>query len=204
MRKKGGAVVRAQSIWPENASDREVLVDYALRPRNNDNSTEFCANIPLWCGCYLHTTKTTKHAFESTFPRFSFSFTDGQVRENPSTPLERAPLKLGTEPSLKMICWKLTKIYPQSREILQMFVRWGHKLKVPPPPRTIFAPCKPILRRIKNDCFAVLAGIQQNHDNIYENTDLEFACNLTSLVTIFFSMDVELQLTPIFSWCDMK
>ena len=58
----------------------------------------------------------------------------------------------------------------------------------------------------KNDCFAVLAGIQQNNDNIYENTDLEFACNLTSLVTIFFffSMDVELQLTPIFFWCYMK
>ena len=101
---KGGAVVRAQSTWPENANDREVLGNYALCPRNNDNSAEFCANIPLWCGCYLHTTKTTKHAFESTFPRFSFSFTDGQVRENPSTPLERAPLKLGTEPSLKMIC----------------------------------------------------------------------------------------------------
>ena len=101
MRKKGGAVVRAQSTWPENANDREVLGNYALCPRNND----------------------------------------------------------------------------------------------------IFAPCKPILRRIKNDCFAVLARIQQNHDNIYENTDLEFACNLTSLVTIFFffSMDVELQLTPIFS-----
>ena len=65
----------------------------------------------------------------------------------------------------------------------------------------IFAPCKPMLRRKKNDCFAVQAGIQQNNDNIYENTDLEFACNLTSLVTIFldFSMDVELQLTPIFS-----
>ena len=104
IRKQGGAVVRAQSTWPENANDREVLVDYALCPRNNDNSAEFCANIPLWCACYLHTTKTTKHAFESTFPRFSFSFSDGQVRENPSTPLERALLKLGTEPSLKMIC----------------------------------------------------------------------------------------------------
>ena len=70
MRKQGGGVVRAQSTWPENANDREVLGNYALCPRNNDNSAEFCANIPLWCGCYLHTTKTTKHAFESTFHGF--------------------------------------------------------------------------------------------------------------------------------------
>ena len=47
MRKQGGAVVRAQSTWPENANDREVLGNYALCPRNNDNSAEFCANIPL-------------------------------------------------------------------------------------------------------------------------------------------------------------
>lgn len=37
MRKQGGGVVRAQSTWPENANDREVLGNYALCPRNNDN-----------------------------------------------------------------------------------------------------------------------------------------------------------------------
>ena len=132
-RKQRGAVVRARYTWPENSNYREVLVDYALFPSKNDNSAESCANIRLWCGCYLHTTKTTKHALESTFPRFSFNFTDGQVGENPSTPLERAPLKLGTKFENDLL--KNSKdISPQSREILQMFVKWGHKLPPQPPP----------------------------------------------------------------------
>ena len=67
----------------------------------------YCANWPF-------------HSF------FFFNFFHGQVRENLSTPLEE-PLNF---PSLKVICWKLTELTPQSCEILQRFV-WGeegHKL----------------------------------------------------------------------------
>ena len=55
----------------------------------------------------------------------TFNFWHGQGRENPrSTPLERSAYDLVKMPSLKVTCWKITKIYmaPQSCEILQTFV----------------------------------------------------------------------------------
>ena len=61
---------------------------------------------------------------------FIFNFFQRQVRENPTTPLERAPLNLWTCQVCKRFKKKKTNedIARQSHEILRKFEWWRHKL----------------------------------------------------------------------------